>query len=238
MDNIRIYSNREALVEGLSVFLMEEIEACERKYNLALSGGSTPVEWFKHLAAHYQEKINWEKINFFWGDERCVPPDDAESNFGVADTFLFSKLNKPLSVYRVSGEKEPETAAEKYENQILKTIPSVNGTPVFDLIILGIGNDGHTASIFPEQQSLWNSNSLCVVASHPESGQKRVSFTGKLINKAKKVVFLVSGSSKASILKAIIKPDNDNRKFPAGLVNPGSGKLYWFIDKQAAKLIS
>ena len=151
---------------------------------------------------------------------------------------MFSKLNKPLNIYRVSGEKEPESAAEKYENQILRTIPSVNGKPVFDLIILGIGNDGHTASIFPEQQSLWNSNSLCVVASHPESGQKRVSFTGKLINNAKKVVFLVSGPSKASILKAIIKPGNDTRKYPAGLVNPGSGHLYWFVDRAAAKLIS
>ncbi len=158
--------------------------------HIALSGGSTPKEVFKELAEHFKNEIDWSKVQFYWGDERCVPPDDNESNYKMTNEYLFSKIELPSgNVYRIKRENQPVVEAKRYADLLEKNLPKVGMEPQFDLVILGLGDDGHTASIFPNQINLWNAKAYCEIAEHPESGQKRVTLTGNIINNAKEVVF-------------------------------------------------
>lgn len=146
--------------------------------NISLSGGSTPKILFDILAKEYSSKINWTKVNFFWGDERCVPPDDSESNYGMTEKHLFDFINiLGENIYRVKGEDKPELEAVRYGKEIKNKIKNKSKTgndfPVFDIMILGMGEDGHTASIFPNNIELWNSKNICEVAEHPVSKQKK-----------------------------------------------------------------
>ena len=206
--------------------------------HIALSGGSTPKEVFKELAVHFKNEIDWSEVQFYWGDERCVPPDDEESNYKMANEYLFSKLEFPLgNIHRIKGENEPVEEAKRYADLLEKNLPNVGTQPQFDLVILGLGDDGHTASIFPNQINLWNSKAYCEVAEHPESGQKRVTLTGNIINNAKEVVFLVTGENKAQKVFEIIERKGNYSAYPASLVEPISGRLNWFLDTEAAKLL-
>ena len=136
------------------------------------------------------------------------------------------------------GEKDPEGEAMRYANLLEIDTDRVEGIPQFDLVILGMGDDGHTASIFPHEIELWDSEDHCVVATHPESGQKRVSINGKVINMAKEVAFLVTGASKAEKVQAVIEQTKGYEKYPASMVNPSSGKLIWFLDEEAASRLN
>ena len=178
----------------------------------------------------------WIKFKVFWVDERCVPPDDPESNYGMAHHHLFRHVDIPKNqIYRIKGEYDPRSEQERYESILRENIPLKNGLPKFDLIILGMGSDGHTASIFPDQMELFNSENLCEVSEHPEKGQKRITLTGKVINNAHNVVFLVTGDQKAPVLSQII---NDNKQnLPASLVYPAHGLLEWYLDASAAKYL-
>ena len=206
--------------------------------HIALSGGSTPKEVFKELAEHFKNKVDWSKVQFYWGDERCVPPDDEESNYKMANEYLFSKIEFPLAnIQRIKGENEPAEEATRYSDLLEKNLPKFNMQPQFDLVILGVGDDGHTASIFPNQINLWNSKAYCEVAEHPETGQKRVTLTGNIINNAKEVAFLVTGANKAKKVLEIIEKEGNYNTYPASLVEPRSGGLNWFLDADAAKFI-
>ncbi len=206
--------------------------------HVALSGGSTPKEVFKELALHFKNEIDWSKVQFYWGDERCVPPDDEQSNYKMANEFLFSKIELPLAnIHRIEGENEPVEEAKRYADLLEKNLPKVGTQSQFDLVILGLGDDGHTASIFPNQINLWNSEAYCEVAEHPESAQKRVTLTGNIINNAKEVVFLVTGENKAQKVFEIIEGKGNFAAYPASLVEPVSGRLNWFLDAEAAKLL-
>ena len=133
--------------------------------NIAISGGNTPKLLFEVLAKDYKDKIDWSKINFYWADERCVSPDSNESNFGMTFNFLFNKINIPESnIHRIYGENDPASEAVRYSEELRKNIFLSNGFPKFDLILLGMGDDGHTASIFPDQMELLNSVDVCAVA--------------------------------------------------------------------------
>ncbi|MEL6820497.1 MAG: 6-phosphogluconolactonase [Calditrichota bacterium] len=202
--------------------------------NIALSGGSTPKALFKLLSeAPFADVVQWKNLRFFWGDERIVPPDDPESNFGAANALLFTKLDEPPAYYRVAGLLEPEEANLQYRNVIAQMVPiNASGLPVFDWIMLGMGSDGHTASIFPGRSLKSVQDDICGLAEHPETGQKRVSFTMKVINAARDISFLAAGSGKAEMLKHVL--EDENVIYPAAQVAPESGSLEWCIDQAAS----
>ena len=192
------------------------------------------------LAAEYGEKIDWSKIHFYWGDERCVPPEDDQSNYKMTVEHLFSKVAVPeANIHRILGEAEPSGEAMRYANLLEINLRRIAGIPQFDMVMIfasfyGMGDDGHTASIFPHEIDLWEAKDHCVVATHPDSGQKRVSLNGKVINMAKTVGFLVTGASKAEKVKAVIEKTEGYTAYPAALVEPVSRKLIWFLDQEAA----
>lgn len=234
---VNIAGSKKQTARSFSEYLANLI-AKNNILHIALSGGSTPKEVFKELAIHFKNEIDWSEVQFYWGDERCVPPDDEESNYKMANEYLFSKLELPLgNIHRIIGENEPVEEAKRYADLLEKNLPNVRMQPQFDLVILGLGDDGHTASIFPNQISLWNSKAYCEVAEHPESGQKRVTLTGNIVNNAKEVVFLVTGENKAQKVFEIIERKGNFTAYPASLVEPISGRLNWFLDAEAAKLL-
>lgn len=203
-------------------------------FHLALSGGKTPSMLFSLLANKFADALPWQKIHFWWGDERMVPSDDPESNFGVVNDLLFKRL--PIAtenIHRIKGEGSPEIEAERYGMEIQSFVPEKKGWPSFDLIMLGLGDDGHTASIFPNQMQLLESDQVTAIATHPLSGQKRITLTGKVINNAKRVVFLVSGESKAPIYNEIIHNTENSLMYPAAHIHP-KRELYWFVDNKAS----
>lgn len=204
--------------------------------NIALSGGSTPAVLFRLWTETYHDRIDWEQIHFFWGDERCVPPDDEESNFKMANDLFLSAVGVPsCNIHRLRGELPGEAEAGRYGEEIAECLPERDGWPVFDLIMLGMGGDGHTASIFPHQMNLLESEEICALAEHPVSGQERVTLTGKVLNNAREVVFLVTGQSKAEKVSSILNGESGASEYPAAHVNPPHGQLHWFMDQKAAK---
>lgn len=212
------------------------VELLEEKDHLtvALSGGSTPKRLFKLWAEQYRDTIDWSKIRFFWGDERCVPPNHEESNYGMTKQLLFNHVDLPEeNIHRVIGEADPTAEAIRYSAEISDNTEASEGYPVFDLVILGMGSDGHTASIFPHQMDLLKSEKFCAVADHPESGQQRITLTGPVINRAKAVAFLVTGESKQEKVSAILGREEGATQFPAAHIMPQSGDLHWFMDEAA-----
>jgi len=234
---LKIYKDKQEVAEQFSVYFKEKANSGE--FHVALSGGSTPKIVFDVLAQKFSEEIDWNKIHFYWGDERCVPPTDDDSNYKMTVEHLFSKIEVPeANIHRVLGENEPSGEAMRYANLLEINLDRVEEVPQFDLVILGMGDDGHTASIFPHEIELWNAEDHCVVATHPDSGQKRVSINGKVINTAKEVAFLVTGASKAEKVKAVVEKTEGAKVYPATLVDPTSGNLVWFLDKDAAARLS
>lgn len=233
--NLHIFDNPEELANQFAEQLISWIgNHSGDHFHLAISGGNTPNLLFSVLSAKHQDYPFWQKAHFWWVDERMVPPTHAESNFRIANELLFSKIPiSPGNIHQIKGEAEPETEALSYSAQICKNLHSKNEWPVFDLIILGMGDDGHTASIFPNQLNLLNSENVCEVATHPVSGQKRITLTGKTINNAAKICFLVNGTGKAQRLNEIGYLPEQAKLLPAFYVRNAD----WYVDKQAAKLI-
>ncbi|PZX46981.1 6-phosphogluconolactonase [Algoriphagus chordae] len=232
---IKIYDTKDQVAKEFSEYF-RDLAASDQTLHIALSGGSTPKIIFDYLAEHFGTEIDWSKINFYWGDERCVSPTDSESNYKMTVDHLLSKIEIPATnIHRVLGENEPEGEAVRYSKVLDAELPKLNDIPQFDLVMLGMGDDGHTVSIFPNSISLWDSPENCVVATHPDSGQKRVTITGKIVNNAKAVAFLVTGAGKAEKVQEIIKKEKDFASYPANLVQPSHGDLIWFMDQDAAK---
>lgn len=231
---LKIYDTKMDVAQHFSAYLATLVETKEI-IHIALSGGSTPKIVFDCLAKDYQNKIDWTKVHFYWGDERCVPPTDTESNYRMTQEHLLSKIQIPeTNVKRILGENDPKEEAVRYASLLRQELPFVNEIPQFDLVILGMGDDGHTASIFPHEIQLWDSKHFCEVAVHPDSGQRRISLTGKVINNARMVSFLVTGSGKAEKVQEIIQKEGAFDTYPAYLVAPNSGNLVWFLDAPAA----
>lgn len=235
--NIKTFKETNELVKAFSKYFVSKINLKDGDFNVALSGGSTPRIWFEELAKNHKESIDWNRIHLYWGDERCVPPDDEDSNYGMTKKYLLDHINIPEgNIHRILGELAPKQAAKLYEKELALVSPQ-SAMPVFDLVILGLGEDGHTASIFPHQMELWNSNKLCVVATHPDSGQQRVSLSGRVINGARSVAFLVTGYKKAEKVMEIIDKKACSIRYPASRVLVENNNLFWFLDKPAASLI-
>lgn len=236
--NIEIFKTKDDLNKAFTDRLKEVISKKDT-VTIALSGGSTPKLLFDYWAQLPKGEINWSKIRFFWGDERCVPPTDNESNYKMTKQHLFDWVPIPEeNIFRIQGENDPESEARRYGELLNHELETTVGIPSFDILMLGMGDDGHTASIFPHEIMFWHSPQNCMVANHPLSGQQRVSLSGKVINAAKNVFFLVTGENKAEKVKEIIEqPDSAKEKYPAALVQPESGNLLWFLDCEAAKLL-
>jgi 6-phosphogluconolactonase len=207
---------------------------------VAMSGGSTPQATFKLLAdpaGPFVSTVPWDKVQIFWVDERCVGPDDPESNYGVARDLLLSKVAIPeVNVFRMEGELDPEEAAARYEST-LRNVMKLEGaeSPAFDLVTLGIGPDGHTASLFPNTAGLDEMGRL-VIANHvPQKDVWRISLTWPVINHAAEVVFEVEGASKTDILAEVLTGPRDPERLPAQLIRPSNGKLLFLLDEAAAQ---
>jgi 6-phosphogluconolactonase len=207
-------------------------------FSLALAGGNTPKRVYELLALNpHKNLIEWSNVHLFFGDERCVPPDHPDSNYAMVHRALISKIDIPLSnVHRIIGEVDPQEGATAYESELGNFFGGV-AVPRFDLVLLGMGDDGHTASLFPNSASLAEKFRWVVVTKAP-SGQDRISLTLPAINNAEHVMFLVTGSGKAQRLAEVFEDRPITNKLPAQQIMPGKGTLEWLIDREAGSLLS
>ncbi len=239
--SVKIFPTPYLLAEAFSgefVSWAAESEKSGSPFCIALSGGSTPELLFSILGDHFSKSVKWENIHFFWGDERCVSSDDPQSNYGMTFKSLLGKIRIPESnVHRIMGESDPELEAVRYSAEIAGFLRQGKGLPRFDLIILGLGEDGHTASIFPADAILMEAEAVCAVASHPVTGQKRITLTGRVLNNAARVAFLVTGLRKATVVEKILNKRSSSENFPASGIVPVNGELVWFLDSDAASLL-
>lgn len=211
------------------------------RFTLALSGGSTPKGLYARLATpEFQKKISWQQVCFFWGDERCVPPDHPESNFRMAREALLSKVPVlPENIYRMPGENEPEIAALEYEEILKNHLPFANGNvPRFDLILLGLGDDGHTASLFPGNEALQETRRLVVAPYVEKIGAYRLTLTLPVLNSGSHIFFLVAGEAKAAIVRDVLGKKSATENLPAQRIRPKKGRLVWLMDREAASLLN
>jgi len=211
------------------------------RFTIALSGGSTPKNLYTLLATNARTSLPWDRMYFFWSDERHVPPADPESNYRMAEEAMLSKIPVAASnVFRVPTENpDAAAAAEAYEQTLRKFFAVEAGqVPRFDLILLGMGPDGHTASLFPETAALREKSRLVVANWVEKLKTSRITFTLPLLNAARGVAFLVSGTDKASALHEVLEGNAPGEQYPARLVQPIDGKLIWFLDRAAASGIT
>lgn len=237
----RIFKTASELAKAFAEDLAGRINSAGKSglpFTLVVSGGNTPRLLFSILAEKYRASINWGNVHFFWVDERCVPPDDPESNYGMTKQILLDKINIPENnVHRMRGEDDPDREAGRYSHEILMNVRKKDMLPVFSQVILGMGDDGHTASIFPGNLNLIDSEKICEVAVHPVSGQKRITLTGKVINNADFITFLATGQNKAQIIEEIYKKKAQYMNYPASSIDPLHGSIAWLLDEKAGELI-
>lgn len=225
-----IFADPKELALGAAEYFVAQMPE-----TVALSGGTTPKLMFQILAEQFRDQVEWSRMHFFWSDERHVPPDHPESNYRMANEALLTHL--PVSadnVHRIRGENpNPADAAAEYE----KTIIAVTKQPLprLDLIFLGLGTDGHTASIFPGSEVLHETERLVAAPYVEKFKSYRITMTLPLLNNAAAIVFLVSGAEKAEIVKAVLESENE---YPAQAVNPFQGELIWMLDKDAASRLT
>ena len=237
--NLHIYNSPEDTARAVAELILVKAKGKVKQslpLNIALSGGNTPKLLFNLLAKEYTESIPWHFIRLFWVDERCVPPTHAESNYGMTYENLLK--NVPIhdaNIFPIQGEIDPEKEAKRYQTMLKTQLPSSNGIPKFDIILLGMGDDGHTASIFPNNLGLLHSDQLVAVSVHPVSNQKRITLTGQLIVQADDVVFLITGASKATVLKQIIHREPNFENYPASYMHAHSVPAHFYLDKAAAE---
>jgi 6-phosphogluconolactonase len=211
------------------------------RFTIALSGGSTPRNLYTLIAANASATLPWSQMFFFWGDERHVPPDSPDSNYRMAQEALLSKVPvPPANIFPVPAENpDAAQAAEIYEQTLRKFFAVAPGEfPRFDLILLGMGPDGHTASLFPETPALQEKSRLVVANWVEKLGSSRITFTLPLLNAARRVAFLVSGTDKAAALHEVLEGKAPAEKYPSRLVQPSEGKVIWFVDRAAASELS
>jgi 6-phosphogluconolactonase len=222
-----IFADPKELARGAA-----ELFVAEQPETVALSGGSTPKLMFQMLADQFRDDVPWDKIHFFWSDERHVPPDDPESNYRMANEALLSHVNG--IVHRIPSENpDAAAAASEYEQTLVEVTKQT--LPRLDLIFLGLGTDGHTASIFPGSEVLHETKRLVAAPYVEKFKSYRITMTLPLLNNGATVVFLVSGAEKAEIVKAVLEGEN---KYPAQAVKPTEGELIWMLDKDAAAYLA
>ena len=227
---VEIFENSGELARGAAEYFV-----AQSPETVALSGGSTPKLMYQILADQFRDQVPWSNIHFFWSDERHVPPDHAESNYRMAHEALLSRV--PVStnnVHRIRGENpNAADAASEYEQTLIQV--TNQPLPSLDLILLGLGTDGHTASIFPGSEVLHETKRLVAAPWVEKFKTHRITMTLPLINNAAAILFVVSGAEKAEIVKEILEGEE---KYPAQAVKPTQGELIWMLDKDAARLLT
>jgi 6-phosphogluconolactonase len=231
MPEIIVLSDPSSLARAAAdrfVALARSAIASYGRFAVALSGGSTPKLLYEQLVT---QPIEWQHVHVFWGDERCVPPDHHESNYGLAQRTLLSHIDIPAqNVHRLKGELDPTQAAQQYEAELR----AILGTrPRFDLILLGMGADAHTASLFPGTPALQEQHRWVVAQAIDKLHTKRLTLTPPIINDAANVIFLIAGSDKAAALRSVWHDPYDPDRFPAQIVAPTSGRVIWLVDRSA-----
>ena len=238
---VRVFRTPYELAETFAGEIVKMISdaASENRYvTIALSGGSTPELLFSIMGDHFTNSAPWSHVHFFWGDERCVPPVSPDSNFGMAFRNLIKKIRIPEeNIHRIYGEKDPSGEAARYSAVIEKYVHKTESMPVFDLIILGMGEDGHTASIFPGYEKLFKSEKNCEVTLHPGTKQKRITVTGRVLNNAARIAFIITGGKKSEIIRQVVKKEGGYMNYPASKIVPVQGTAEWLLDADAAKLL-
>ncbi|MCW8329756.1 6-phosphogluconolactonase [Photobacterium sp. SDRW27] len=233
--NYHVFESSAQVVESLAKSLLEYSQL-GRPVHISLSGGSTPSQLFSYLAnSEYAYTIAWHNLHFWWGDERCVAPDNEQSNYGQAKAQLFDHISIPAAnIHRIRGEDFAALEAVRFAEEMRTAIPMQDDTPVFDWILLGMGTDGHTASLFPGQTD-YETTEIATIAAHPETRQIRVSKTAHLLASAKRLTYLVLGESKAPVLKQIADHAAEAAMYPAAKVKSKLGITEWYLDSEAAK---
>lgn len=237
--NIHILHNESAFAAAIAAHIahLSKITIAKQgRFSIALAGGNTPRTVY-NLLAHppFVHLIEWEKCFFFWGDERCVPADHADSNFKMANDTLLSKVNVPEDqIFPMNGAIAPSRAAIEYETTLHQFF---GNEPAFDLILLGMGDDGHTASLFPGTDVLHESEKWVKEVYLEKLNTYRITLTAPLINQAKHVAFMVAGAGKAQRIKDVLGPNNTETSFPIQLIQPSNGTIDWFLDQDASRLL-
>lgn len=234
-NKIHIFENPLQTAKAVAEFIAKEVSNTGKKqFNVAISGGSTPNLLFTLLSEEYKEKVDWRKIALFWVDERCVPADDSESNYGNVKKLLLDKVSlSENQIFQMIGENDPAFEVERYENLLVQNLPEKDKTPIFDLVLLGMGDDGHTASIFPNNLKLLRSENFVATAKHPTSGQNRITLTGVTIENALQILFVITGNSKAVVLDEILKEKHNSENYPAFHILKNT-KAEIYLDRDAS----
>jgi 6-phosphogluconolactonase len=240
---IRIYSSHESLSEAAAELFVARAEAAIKargRFSVALSGGSTPRRTYEILArAPFRDRVAWSHVHVFWGDERCVPPDDPRGNALMAQGALLAHVPIPRArIHPIQCAESPESAARQYE-AVLRSF-FAGGPPRLDLILLGLGEDGHTASLFPHTSVLREKERWAAEVYIAEQALYRVTLTPTIINQAACVAFLVSGAAKAHVLEEVLEGPRDPVRLPAQFVQPElhGGDVHWLVDNEAASCLN
>lgn len=235
---IRIFKDTEELSRAAADLFIEQAAGpfVERdRFLVALNGGNTPVRLFQLLATDHRDQVDWSKLHIFWGDERCVPPDDPGSSYGQTREVLLSRVPIPDSnVHRVRGELEPMPASEDYARVLKHFAEDGFQWPRFDLVYLGMGEDGHTASLFPGSPVDEAEPVIPVTARYQGRPAERVTLTPIVFNDARRIVFMVTGENKSITLAEVLSDRYNPAQYPAQRINPENGELIWLVDEEAA----
>ncbi|UCC71439.1 MAG: 6-phosphogluconolactonase [Gemmatimonadota bacterium] len=242
---IRIFDGPDKLAQAAAELFVGRAALAMKaggRLDVVLSGGSTPRRLFELLAEEpYCSRVDWEAVHFFWGDERTVPPDHPDSNFGAVNEALFSKLDlAEEQIHRIRAElADPDRAAAAYEAELRRHFGLSEGeVPRFDLVFLGMGADGHTASLFPGTAALEESERSAVAVWVEKLGTHRVTLTCPVFDNAACIVFLVTGQEKAETLRDVLEGAAEMPGYPVQLIRPRNGEVLWYIDKTAGRLLS
>jgi len=239
MNSIKIFSDRDTLAKAIASRFRDEAKQAASQnqlYSAVLTGGVTASKVYHLLGApEFKDKIPWESVHLFWTDERCVPPESNESNFGSTQRSLLNSISIPdENIHRIHGEDDPNTEANRYAFEIQNHIALKNNSKFcFDWVLMGLGMDGHTASLFPGQEALCNPQGFCDVAQHPETNQKRITLTVPVFQYAKHITYHVVGSEKAEVISQLISESTESKIYPAAQI-PGE----WYLDEVAASCLN
>ena len=239
MKSLQIFPGPDALAEAIAMRFREESKQAtkeNRLYSVVLAGGATALKAYKLLAVpEFSNTIPWESVHLFWTDERCVSPENNQSNFGtIHRAFLHSIPIPGANIHRIKGEEDPNLEANRYSSEIQSHFSLRNNSKhFFDWVLLGLGIDGHTASLFSGQDALLSTRDLCGVARHPETGQNRITLTGSALEKAAHITYHVIGTEKAKIVSEVVSQSTESKKYPAAHIE---GE--WFLDKEAASRLN
>ena len=241
LPNVSVFETPEELaLAAAERFVQYASESNERvdRFSVALAGGHTPERVYELLATEpFRSRIRWSHVHLFFGDERCVPPNDPESNYGMTYEALISKVPiPPTNVQRIIGEGNAGQNAQDYENHLRSFFDGLPW-PRFDLVLLGMGEDGHTASLFPNSAALRETSHWVVPSRNEQSGQDRITVTAPAFNHARHVMFLVTGEKKAQRLKEVLRRPAGSEQLPVQAITPIDGNLEWLVDSEAASLL-